>query len=166
MPKITIDETTFNKCIRDGKLQVAEWLLSEGCPCNESAYIQSFDQPTLDWLKNKNIPIPKNCLQQVISKTRTESVINWFITNGATVDLNSILGCIESGNNTLFHTFVSRTRITLGIECYKTAILAENTEILDHLNSVDCLYEESVAELAMKHKKKKSLKWLVNNGKF
>lgn len=164
--KITIDETVFNRAIFNGKLELAEWLLDRGCPTSDSAYIQNFDLGVLNWLKNSNISIPSSCLSQVIRKTKDTIIINWFLSNGSKIDKDSILSCIESGANFLFKNFTNVSKITPNTDDLKVAILFENIEILDYLNTLGLECDDEMVELAIKHKKKKSIKWLVLNDKL
>lgn len=164
--KINIDEAVFNKVIQAGKLEVAEWLLHHSCPTDDTAYIQNFDLSILNWLKSKDIPMSTKCLSHVISKTSDDNTISWFIKNGAVVDDLAVMSSIQQKANLLFKKLIQEYKISLGAEAFKTAILAENLEILDYLNKKGCQYDESITELAMKHKKKESLKWLVLNDKF
>jgi hypothetical protein len=164
--KINVDEAVFNKAISHGKLEVAEWLLVNLCPSDDTAYIQNFDLVVLNWLKSKSIPMSPKCLSQVISKTGDEKTVTWFIKNGAIVDNLAIMATIQQKANVLFKKLIQEYKIPLALEAYKTAILSENIEILDYLNKKGCEYDESITELAMKFKKKESLKWLVLNDKF
>lgn len=164
--KITIDETVFNRAIHSGKLELAQWLLDNGCPTTDSVYIQNFNLDVLNWLKQRNITVPSSCLSQVIRKTTQQNIINWFLNNGSIINKETILSCIEAGANSLFKDFTDSTKIKLTIDDYKVALLSENIEILDYLNELECDFNEEMVELAIKHKKKKSIKWLVLNDKL
>lgn len=164
--KVTIDEIVFNKAIKEGKLELAQWLLDQGCTVDDTAYIQNFNQSVLNWVYSKNIPMARTVLSNVISNTGDISVINWFITNGSLIDVNSLLSCISSNRNELFWELFKKKPITLGLDACKAAIIAENIEILEHLKIINAPFDESVTELAMKFKKKISLKWLVSNDLF
>ena len=164
--KITIDEIVFNRAIYSGKLELAQWLLDNGCPTAESAYIQNLNLDVLKWLKQSNILMSPSCLSQVIRKTTDKDIIIWFLNNGAVVDKETIFSCIESGANSLFKNFIDSSKIKLTIEDFRVAVLSENIEILDYLKNSGCEYNEEIVELAMKHKKKKSIKWLVLNDKL
>lgn len=164
--KITIDETVFNRAIHSGKLELAQWLLDNGCPTSETAYVQNFNLDVLKWLKKNNILMSSSCLSQVIRKTTDQDIIIWFLNNGAVVNKETILSCVESGANTLFKNFIDTTNIKLNSEDYKVAIISENIEILDYLNKSGFVCDEEIVEYAIKHKKKKSIKWLVLNDKL
>jgi hypothetical protein len=160
--KVTIDEVVFNKAIYLGKLELAEWLLDNGCPTNESAYIQNFSPEVLNWLKKRDIPMMETCLSQVLRKTSDEDTVSWFMRNGCKITTNSILACIETKANKLFHKFIQMDNPILNIESYKVAILSENIEILNYLYESKVDIDDVISELAMKNKKKESIKWLVS----
>lgn len=162
--KITIDETTFNKAIREGKLELAEWLLKNTCPVDPSVYVQNFDIGVLNWLKTMGVQIPVNCLSEVIDKTGDIDIIRWFETNGAVVNSNSLNSCIRNSRNLLFFEFLKKNKIPE--DAFKVAILSENIEILDFLKTKKVDMNDEVVEIAMKNKKKASLKWLVLNDIF
>jgi hypothetical protein len=164
--KITIDEIVFNKAIQQGKLEVAQWLLEQGCSVDSTAYVQNFNEIVLQWLYSKNIPMSKTVLSHVISNTGDISIINWFIKNGAIVDNSSLISAISNNRNELFWELFKKKNIILGVEACKAAVMAENIEILNHLKIINAPFEESVTEIAMKFKKKTSLKWLVSNDLF
>lgn len=161
--KVTIDASTFNKAIRQGKLELAEWLITNSCPVDSSVYIQNFDITILHWLKSKDIQIPKNCLSDVIDKTGDLDVIKWFQKNGAIINSNCLNSCIRNSRNTLFFEFLQKNKIP--DDAFKVAILSENIQILDFLKE-KIKIDEEIVEIAMKNKKKESLKWLVLNDLF
>lgn len=164
--KITIDEIVFNRAIYSGKLELAQWLLDNGCPTADSVYTQNFNLIILNWLKESNITLPTSCLAQVIHKTKDHDIIKWFLENGAIIDKQTILSCIETGSNSLFKNFINISKIKSTEEDLKVAILSENIEILDYLNNLGHSCDDDMVELAIKHKKKKSIKWLVLNDKL
>lgn len=164
--KITVDEGTFNKAIFDGKLELANWLLLNTCPYDQSVYVQNFNIQVLNWLKSKDILVPKNCLSDVIDKTSDRNVINWFLSNGVNITKNSLNACIRNKRNELLTYLIAQSGLSLDIDSYKTAILSENIEILDILKTLGIEIDETIVELAMKSKKKISLKWLVLNDLF
>jgi hypothetical protein len=164
--KITIDESTFNKALSLGKLELADWLIDQGCPSDNLCYIQNFDIKVLEWLNIKNIIVPKSCLSDVIDKTGDMKVVTWFLEKGVLVDMGSLLACIRNERNDLFMILVKKTNLTLGVDAFKTAIMAENLVMLDYLKSINCKSDETLIEISMKYKKKNSLKWLVTNGFF
>jgi hypothetical protein len=164
--KVTIDESTFNKAISEGKLELANWLLLNSCPYDSSVYVQNLSLQVLNWLKSKDIDIPKNCLADVIDKSSDLTVINWFVSNGVFVNHSSLNSCIRNKKNELLFHLMGQSNLTLNYESFKTAILAENIEVLDYLKTGTLTVDENITELAMKNKKKLSLKWLVLNNLF
>jgi hypothetical protein len=161
--KINIDESTFNEAVSKGKLELCDWLFEKGCPNNSYCYISANDIKTLDWLYSKNIAFDKRCLADVINVCENENIINWFINKGAIVDSNVINSCIKRGRKNLFDAFITRHNISFSVDNFKAAVFCENREILDVLKKNKCPYDDSVAESAMKHKKKFSIRWLVMN---
>lgn len=164
--KITVDEGIFNKAIFDGKLELANWLLLNNCPYDQSVYVQNFNIQVLNWLKSKDILVPKGCLSDVIDKTSDQNVINWFLSNGVTINKASLNACIRNKRNELLTYLIAQSGSSLDIDSYKTAILSENIVILDILKSSGIEIDETIVELAMKMKKKISLKWLALNDLF
>jgi hypothetical protein len=164
--KVNIDEGTFNKAISEGKLELANWLLLNSCPYDLSVYVQNLNLQVLNWLKSKDIDIPKNCLSDVIDKSSDLAVISWFISNGVSVNHSALNSCIRNKKNELLFHLMEQSNLTLNYESFKTAILAENITVLDYLKTGSLTIDENITELAMKSKKKLSLKWLVLNNLF
>jgi len=165
--KITVDESTINKAIKNGKLELAEWLILNNCPVDDTVYVQNLDIKVLEWLKSQGIQMSKKCLSNVLCMTTVEpKIVSWFIENGAIVDKNTVLSCISNHLSELFKRFVEQYNIPLTIEYFKEAVISENLTILDYLKEQNCPFDDSVVESAMKHCKKNSLKWLVINNKF
>ncbi len=164
--KITVSEGTINKALADGKLELATWLLENNCPYDQSVYVQNFNIQVLNWLKLKDVQVPKNSLSDVIDKTSDLNVINWFLSNGVNITKNSLNACIRNKRNELLTYLIAQSGLSLDIDSYKTAILSENIEILDILKSSGVEIDETIVELAMKSKKKDSIKWLVLNDFF
>lgn len=164
--KIIIDETTFNKAIEKEKLQLAEWLLENNCPFNDTAYLQKFDIKILNWLKANHIPMTKDTLANVIDKTGDISIISWFMENGAEVNNNSLKSCIRNNKNQILWLLSKKIKMVLDSEYPKIAVLAENIEILDYLLQNGVKFTEEIHDIAMKNKKKQSIKWLINNNLF
>lgn len=164
--KVIIDEAVFNKAIAEEKLELAEWLLENNCPCDDIAYVQNFNIQVLEWLQQKHIPMSKECLGYVIDKTDDLLTINWFIKNGATINQDSLQSCIRNNRNEIFWSLLKKTKISLNKDYFRTAIMSENIEVLNYLfqNEIKC--DEEIVELAMKNKKKNSLKWLIKNDLF
>lgn len=163
--KITVDEGTFNKAITDSKLELANWLLLNTCPYDQSVYVQNFNIQVLNWLKSKDILVPKNCLSDVIDKTSDRNVINWFLSNGVNITKNSLNACIRNKRNELLTYLIAQSGLDLDIDSYKTAILSENIVVLDMHKNNGIPFDELLVELAMKNKKL-SIKWLVLNDFF
>lgn len=164
--KITVDEGTFNKAIFDSKLELANWLLINTCPYDQSVYVQNFNIRVLNWLKSKDIIVPKNCLSNVIDKTSDQNVINWFLSNGVDISKASLNACIRNGRNELLTYLIAQSGLILDIDSYKTAIISENIVILDILKSSGVEIDDTIVEIALKNKKKNSIKWLVLNNLF
>jgi hypothetical protein len=164
--KITVDEGTFNKAIFDGKLELANWLLQNTCPYDQSVYVQNFNIQVLNWLKSKDILVPKNCLSSVIDKTSDQNVINWFLSNGVTIDKASLNACIRNSRNELLTYLITQSGLSLDIDSYKTAILSENIVVLDRIKVLGIEIDDTIVEIALKNKKKNSIKWLVLNNLF
>lgn len=162
--KVIIDEVVFNKAIAEEKLQLAEWLLENGCPCDDTSYVQNFDILILNWLKSKNIAMSKDCLSNVIDKKADINTINWFIDNGAIVNSDVLISCIRNNRNEILWNI--KRNIELSSMYYKPAIIAENIEVLDHLLNKNIQMDSSIPEIAMKYGKKASLKWLIKNDLF
>ena len=164
--KITIDEGIFNKAISLGKLELADWLLTQGCPTDELCYLQNFDTKILNWLNYRSMPVPKSCLSSVIDRTGDLPVINWFLEKGVLIDAPALLSCIKTGRNELFNFLSKKANVVVGIDGFNAAIMSENVTMLNYLKSIGCKTDETSVEIAMKFKKKESLKWLVMNDMF
>lgn len=164
--KVNIDEGTFNKAISQGKLELAEWFLENACPVNDTAYIQNFNIGILNWLNSKNIFISKQCLSNVIDRTGDAAVVQWFIDNGVVIDGSALISCIRNTRNELLWDLMKISKISLCVDAFRAAIMAENIDVLDFLKTNKCKTDETVTEIAMKYKKKLSLKWLVMNDMF
>jgi hypothetical protein len=161
--KITIDETTFNEAIANGHMEVAKWLMDKGCPVNPSCYILAKDIKTLNWINDAGVLLNKDCLADVVNTTSDKSIVSWFLKHGAEINSDAIDACILRGKKELFEMFTGSAKVILTVENFKAGVLSENYDILDYLKSKKCPYDESVAETAMKHKKKISIRWLVLN---
>lgn len=160
--KLTIDENTFNEAVENKQLQVASWLIDKGCPINHACYVLANDLETLEWLHKQGIQFKKGCLADIINVTDRIDIIQWFLSHGATVDSGSVDACILRGKKELFEMLItSGTSFT--VENFRAGVMSENTDILDFLKSKGCAYDDSVAEAAMKYKKKASIRWLVLN---
>lgn len=166
MMKVIIDKNIFNKSISEAKLQLADWLLENNCPCDDTCYLQNFNLEMLSWLKSKNIAMSKNCLGNVIDKTSNPLTIDWFIKNGAVINSEAIDSCIRNFSNEILWNLLKRTKLQLTLDHYKTAILSENTEVLDYIYSKGVKADETIVEIAMKAQKKVSLRWLIKNDLF
>lgn len=164
--KVTVDELTFNKAIKNKKIELAEWLIEQGCPVSSTCYLQNLDVDILDWLHDKNIPIDKKCMSSVIEITQSEDIIKWFINKGADLDENTINSCIRTKDISYVKWFLETYNVKLSPINYEISILSENIPILNLLKKLKCPYDNSITEKALKHSKKKSIKWLVNNDMF
>lgn len=164
--KITVDECVFNKAILHGKLEIAHWLLEQGCPTDHYCYLQKMDLNTLNWLFDNGILIDNKCLSNVIQKTSDRGIIQWFCSKGAIVDSSCINSCISNNNISLLKWLIENNNIKLSSDNYKSAINLEDIDILDYLKYKECPYDETVVEFALKKSKKQALKWLVHNDFF
>lgn len=160
--KVTIDETIFNKAIKENKLELAKWLLDMQCPTDKSCYLQRLQLDTLNWLKFNAISIPPNLLHEIIENTSDYEIVQWFIKNDCKMDKNSLYSCIKTKNNELFFKFIKNIKIDS--EAYKVALISENIEILEYLRRDHLeLLNEEMKDYALKHKRKESIRWLVLN---
>lgn len=164
--KIFIDESHFNRAIKDGKFQLADWLISQNCPISSSVYFQNLEIDSLNWLYSRSIKLEQSVMKNVIESTNREDVIDWFITRGLEVDWECINSCIRTGDASYTKKFLFKFREKLKSENYQIALLAENVEILDILKELDCPFEIYLIEKVLKYRKRVSIKWLVNNGLF
>ena len=164
--KITIDERTFNKSIASGSMEVANFLLENACPTDYLAYLQIFDTTILDWLYSKGVSLDKRCLHEVIGKCGDAMILAWFIEKGAVVDDKCLNACIKSKQYNLLSWFVEKYDVKLTVDNFKSAILSEDDMLLDYLKQHTCPYDETVLEIALKHSKEISIKWLVANEYF
>jgi hypothetical protein len=162
--KIFIDDFTFNEAIKHGKLEVAEWLLLNNCPVRSSAYLQKLEIPTIEWLYNHNVKLEKFLLSNVIESTNSEEVIRWFIDRGVPVTTECVNSCIRTKEQDYTRKFILEHKAKLSYSNYELAVLLENIEMLDLLKDLNCPFEDSVIEKALKYSKKKSIKWLVDSG--
>lgn len=164
--KITVDELTFNKAIKNGKFELAEWLIEQNCPVNSTSYLQNLKIETLEWLFARNVPIDKNCMPSVIEITNSPEVIQWFVDRGANLDASTINSCIRTKDTSYVKWFLETYRVNLSPVNYEIAILSENIPVLNLLKNLKCPYDNAITEKALKYSKKKSIKWLVNNDMF
>ncbi len=164
--KITVDELTFNKAIKNKKFELAEWLIEQSCPVNSTCYLQNLETHALDWLYDKSIPIDKKCMSLVIEMTQSQDIIQWFVNKGATLDANTINSCIRTKDITYIKWFLETYNVKLSPVNYEIAVLSENIPVLNLLKKLKCPYDDSITEKALKYSKKKSIKWLVNNDMF
>lgn len=161
--KINIDETVFNKAIKENKMELAEWLLAGNCPIDsQSCYLQNFNIEVLEWIKNKRVEIPKDILPNVINLTHEQTVLEWFISNGVECDNNATQICIKQNSLPLLQFLHQKYNVALNAGNYTQAVLLENTEILDYLLKNNCEYSSEVLERALREMKKISVKWLAN----
>lgn len=166
MKKISVDETTFNKAVMQGKLEVAEWLFEIGCPVNSTAYFQNMNIEVLYWLLQKNIIVDEGSLQYAIEKTSNLDILKWFIDQGVDVDCAAINSCMRNNKLELLDYLLLNYQVSLTSDNYCKAVVIENIGILDILKRHSCPFSEDVINIAMKHSKKLSLKWLLENGFF
>lgn len=164
--KISIDETTFNNAIKQKKFELAEWLMEQNCSIDSSVYFQNLELDTLRWLRNKNIPIDEKSMHTVIELTDSQEILQWFIQNGVVLDCNVVNSCIRTKDVTYIKWFLSTYNVILNPINYEIAIFSENIPVLELLLELNCPYDESVTTRALKSMKKKSIKWLVENGLF
>lgn len=164
--KITIDELTFNKAIKEKKFELAQWLLEQNCPVKPSVYLQNLELDTLKWLYDKNIFIDKDCLHLVVELTESCDIIQWFVNNGVVIDANVVNSCIRTKDISYINWFLNTYNVTLSSINYEIAILLENIPVLELLKSLNCPYDRYITEKALKYFKKKSIEWLVKNNMF
>lgn len=164
--KINVDESVFNRVILQGKLEIASWLIEQGCPTDHYCYLQKLELVTLNWLFDNGILIDDKCLSNVIEKTSDYDIIQWFCSKGAIVDSSCVNSCISKNNISLLEWLMENNKIKLSSDNYKMAISLEYIDILDYLKYKDCPFDETVIEFALKKSKKQALKWLVHNEFF
>lgn len=164
--KVTIDELTFNKAIKDRKFELAEWLIEQNCPVKSTSYLQNLKTDTLNWLYDKNIRIDSNIMSSVIEITSSSEIIQWFVEKGAKLDESAVNSCIRTKDTAYIKWFLETYNVKLSPMNYEIAILSENIPILDLLKTLNCPYDNVITEKALKNSKKKSIKWLVKNDMF
>ena len=161
--KVDITESTFNEAISKNKLELANWLLDQGCPTNSMCYLKATDVDTLSWLMTRGIVVNKGCLADVLNITGDLQIVDWFLSQNVVVNSEAINSCIKNNRGEIFKIFTRNNDVKLTVDNFKSAVIAEDTGVLDFLKSKRCSFDESVIETAMKYKKKNSLKWLVIN---
>lgn len=155
--KVNIDEIVFNKAIKEKKFELAEWLLEQNCSVKSSVYLQNLELDTLWWLHTKNIPLDKDSMHLVIEMTQSQDIIQWFVDNGVVIDCNVVNSCIRMGDVSYIKWFLETYRVELSSINYEIAILAENLQVLDLLKALNCPYDSSITDKALKYLKKKAL---------
>jgi hypothetical protein len=164
--KISIDEFTFNNAIKQKKFELAEWLIEQNCPIKSSVYFQNLELDTLRWLNERNIPLDKESMHTVIELTDSQEIIQWFIQNGVVIDSNVVNSCIRTKDVNYIKWFLHTYNVTLNPINYEIAVFSENIPVLELLLELNCPYDESITHKALKNMKKRSIKWLVENGLF
>ncbi len=164
--KITVDELTFNKAIKDRKFELAEWLIEQNCPYKSTVYLQNLEIDTLNWLYDKHIPVDSNIMSSVIEITSSADIIQWFIEKGVKLDESVVNSCIRTKDITYIKWFLNTYNVKLSPVNYEIAIVSENIPVLNLLKTLNCPYDNSITEKALKYSKKKSIKWLVKNDMF
>lgn len=164
--KIFIDEKVFNQAIKEGKLELAEWLIEQNCPRDSSAYLQNMDITVLKWLYSKGVEIDRGCMYNVVKVCDDEETIKWFIDKGVAIDASAINACIKLKDISYVMDFLTKYDVKLNSTNYEIAIMTENIPVLNLLKQTNCPYDKNITEKALKYCKKRSVKWLVENDLF
>lgn len=167
MKKIIIDNFIFNKCIKDGKFEVAEFLLENECPNNFTAYLQVLDIKIFEWLDKHGIPLDNpNFSLYIIEKTQDKKILDWFfIQKKVPVSDSAVKYSISKGDKNILQILLNYG-YKLTEEEYILASNSLNLDILEFLYENKCPYSNKVEKAVLKLGDKNVIKWFIQKNLF